>query len=50
MEKQIETLSDILDSDLFNEIFDIEQENKDLADAGWTRKDIAEMAKVGINK
>lgn len=48
----METIDQILNSDFFNDtILDIEQENKKLAKAGWSRKDINEMAKfVAKNK
>ncbi len=37
------TLEDILNSDLMNEI--IEQEDKDLKEAGWTYEEVKEFAK-----
>tara|TARA_B110000977_G_scaffold86002_1_gene114612 strand:+ start:1761 stop:1907 length:147 start_codon:yes stop_codon:yes gene_type:complete len=41
----------ILESDFFKEnILDIEKENKELEDLGWTRKEINEMAKFIIKK
>ena len=37
------TIEEILNSDLLNEI--IEQEDKDLKDAGWTYEEVKEFAK-----
>lgn len=42
------SINEILNSDLLNSI--IEQEDKDLAEANWSRKEINEMAKFIIKK
>jgi hypothetical protein len=46
------TLKTILNSDFFNNnILDIEKENKELKESGWSRCDINEMAKfISKNK
>jgi len=42
------TLDEILNSDFMNQI--IEQEDKDLKDAGWTYEEIKEVAKMVTSK
>tara|TARA_B110001452_G_scaffold90639_1_gene74583 strand:+ start:79 stop:216 length:138 start_codon:yes stop_codon:yes gene_type:complete len=44
------TLNEILNSDLITEM--IEQENRDLAEAGWTIKEVRAMAQfiTDVNK
>jgi hypothetical protein len=45
----MENLNDILDSKEFNEMFNIEQEVKELENAGWTLQEAREFAKFLIN-
>ena len=43
------SITEILESEFFtSEILDIEKENKELSDSGWSIKDINEMAKFVI--
>lgn len=42
------TLEDILNSELLNEI--VNQEDKDLSECGWNRKEIEEIANFVIKK
>jgi len=48
MKNQETTLDEILNSELLNDM--IEQEDKDLAEAGWTRKEVEEFAKSIVGK
>lgn len=44
-------IDEILNSDFFKEnILDIEKENKEVEESGWTRKEINEMANFIIKK
>ena len=42
------TLNEILNSELLNDM--VNQEDKDLAAAGWTYEEVKEVAKIVINK
>ena len=46
--KNLETIEEILNSELLNSI--IEQEDKDLKAAGWTYEEIKSVAKMVTNK
>jgi len=48
MENQIKTLNDILNSDFMNEL--IAQQDKDLAEAGWTYEECKQVGKLITNK
>lgn len=41
----MENINEILDSKEFNEMFDLEQERKEIEEAGWTYKEIEAFAK-----
>jgi hypothetical protein len=44
-------IDEILNSDFFKEnILDIEKENKEIEESGWTREEINEMANFIIKK
>ena len=43
--KQQNELNNILDSDLFNELFDFETEKKEIEQAGWTYKELQNFGK-----
>ena len=45
----MENLNDILDSKEFNEMFNIEQEVKELESAGWTLQEVRSFANSLIN-
>jgi hypothetical protein len=49
MTNQINSINDILESKEFNQLFDIETEQKELQEAGWTYSEIAEFAKGIVN-
>jgi hypothetical protein len=42
------TLNEILESKEFNEMFDFEQEQKDLENDGWTLEEVRKFAKYLI--
>lgn len=44
------TLDDILNSEEFNNMFDIEKEQEELKEAGWTYEEIKEVAKAATSK
>jgi hypothetical protein len=46
--KIMTTLNEILESKEFNEMFDFEQEQKDLENDGWTLEEVRKFAKYLI--
>jgi cell fate (sporulation/competence/biofilm development) regulator YlbF (YheA/YmcA/DUF963 family) len=45
----MENLNDILDSEEFNEMFNLEQEVQELESAGWTLQEVKNFANSLIN-
>jgi cell fate (sporulation/competence/biofilm development) regulator YlbF (YheA/YmcA/DUF963 family) len=45
----MENLNDILDSEEFNEMFNLEQEVKELENAGWTLQEVRNFSNSLIN-
>jgi hypothetical protein len=43
MENTINTINDILDSELFLELFDVESEKKEIEKAGWNHNELIQF-------